>query len=77
MSTYTKKLVLLTLFFVAATLVTGCESWKKKYGALNVEHQNLKGLYENCKTTLEGDSAEKAQLAEKLADLLLGEGSEA
>jgi len=68
MSRFTKKIILLSLFFVAATFVTGCESWKKKYSALNVEHQNLKGLYENCKNTLESDTAAKAELAEKLAE---------
>jgi chemotaxis protein MotB len=39
---------------------SGCTDWKKKYDALNVEHQNLKGL-------LERERAEKGQLADQSA----------
>jgi chemotaxis protein MotB len=39
--------------------VCGCTNWKKKYNALNVEHQNLKGLHER-------ELADKGQLAEEL-----------
>jgi chemotaxis protein MotB len=39
---------------------SGCTDWKKKYEALNVEHQNLKGL-------LERERAEKGQLADQSA----------
>ena len=39
---------------------SGCTDWKKKYEALNVEHQNLKGL-------LERERAEKGQLANQAA----------
>ncbi|MGA2093368.1 MAG: OmpA family protein [Sedimentisphaerales bacterium] len=41
-------------------LSSGCTDWKKKYEALNVEHQNLKGL-------LERERAEKGQLADQSA----------
>jgi chemotaxis protein MotB len=41
-------------------LLSGCTDWKKKYEALNVEHQNLKGL-------LERERAEKGQLADQMA----------
>lgn len=46
----------------AAVLVfsSGCTDWKKKYNALNVEYQNLKGL-------LERERAEKGQLAGQIA----------
>ena len=41
-------------------LLSGCTDWKKKYDALNVEHQNLKGL-------LERERAEKGQLSDQMA----------
>jgi chemotaxis protein MotB len=39
---------------------SGCTNWQKKYEALNVENQNLKGL-------LERERAEKGQLADQLS----------
>lgn len=48
----------LTLMFV----LTGCTNWEKKYDSLNVEHQNLKGLYDNCRSNLESAANEKSQL---------------
>jgi len=45
---------------------SGCTNWHKKYDGLNVEHQNLKGLYENCVTSLDNSSTEKAQLGQEL-----------
>ena len=68
MQTSTKKIILLTMAFVAATFLTGCTNWRKNYSALNVEHQNLKGLYENCRETLEISADEKAVMAQKLAE---------
>ena len=41
-------------------ILSGCTDWKKKHEALNVEHQNLKGL-------LERERAEKGQLADQVA----------
>jgi chemotaxis protein MotB len=41
-------------------LLSGCTNWKKKHDALNVEHQNLKGL-------IERERAEKGQLSDQLA----------
>jgi len=52
-----------TLFIIGITsllLFSGCTDWKKKYEALNVEHQNLKGL-------LERERAEKGQFADQMA----------
>ena len=43
---------------VSITQLCGCTNWKKKYQALNVEHQNLRGL-------LERERAEKRQLTEQ------------
>lgn len=68
MQTATKKNILLLMAFVAAAFITGCTNWKKSYSALNVEHQNLKGLYGNCRQTLEASTDEKAIMAQKLAE---------
>jgi len=49
-----------------ATTLSGCTNWKKKHDALNVEHQNLKGLYENCVASLDSSSARQAELSQQL-----------
>ncbi|MCE5184745.1 MAG: OmpA family protein [Planctomycetaceae bacterium] len=51
---------------VLALSLTGCTNWQKKYDALDVEHQNLRGLYENCVASLDSSAAEKAQLSQQL-----------
>ncbi|MBN1817379.1 MAG: OmpA family protein [Sedimentisphaerales bacterium] len=53
---------------VLATL-TGCANWEKRYKDLDVEHQNLRGLYENCVSSLEGAAADKTRLSQELANL--------
>ncbi len=63
-----RKIMLLTVVMVSFSLISGCVNYKKKYNALNVEHQNLKGLYDNCKATLDSSSSEKQELASKLAE---------
>jgi len=68
MSALGRKIVLLTIVMVAYGFLSGCENYKKKYTALNVEHQNLKGLYDNCKATLDSSSTEKQELSTKLAE---------
>lgn len=68
MNTLRRKVVILTVLLVSFGLISGCTNYKKKYNALNVEHQNLKGLYDNCKATLEGSAAEKQELASRLAE---------
>jgi len=68
MNTLRRKILVLTVLMVSFSLISGCTSYKKKYNALNVEHQNLKGLYDNCKATLEGSSSEKEALAGRLAE---------
>ncbi len=45
---------------------SGCTNWQKKYDGLNVEHQNLKGLYENCVASLDTSAVEKTQLGREL-----------
>jgi len=55
-----KKTILLIIGLILTTLFSGCTNWKKKYEALNVEHQNLRGLYERAAT-------EKGQLASQVS----------
>ncbi len=45
---------------VTISLMSGCTDYKKKYDYLNVEHQNLKGRFENLQT-------ERQQLADRIA----------
>jgi len=49
---------------VSIMFLSGCggfpTNWKKKYQALNVEHQNLRGLFER-------EKAEKGQLADQIS----------
>ena len=68
MSALTRKIVLLTIVIVSYGLISGCTTYKKKYTSLNVEHQNLKGLYENCRDTLGSSTTEKEELATRLAE---------
>jgi chemotaxis protein MotB len=68
MSALSRKIILLTIVMVCYGLISGCVNYKKKYTALNVEHQNLKGLYDNCKATLDSSASEKENLAAKLAE---------
>ncbi len=68
MDAFVKKIVLLVTVMVSISLLSGCVNYKKKYTALNVEHQNLKGLYDNCKATLDSSASEKQELASKVAE---------
>ncbi len=58
MRTVNKKAIILLICLASATFFPSCTDWKKKYKALNVEHENLKGL-------LERERAEKGQLNEQ------------
>ncbi len=57
-----KKTMFVLLAVGVSSMLLGCSNWEKKYNGLNVEHQNLKGLYENCVSSLDSASAEKSQL---------------
>ena len=61
MQASTRKTTALLIVLISVSLLSGCTDWKKKYNALNVEHQNLKGLYER-------ELAEKGQLSEQLSE---------
>ena len=57
-----RKTMFLLLAVGVSSMLFGCANWEKKYNGLNVEHQNLKGLYENCVSSLDSASVEKSQL---------------
>ena len=63
------KMLVLCVVTVAMVSLTGCTNWKKKYGSLDVEHQNLKGLYENCVASLDSSAAESAKMRQELENL--------
>lgn len=60
MRTANKKTIILLICFIPISLLSGCTNWKKKYEALNVEHQNTLGL-------LDHERAEKGQLADQVS----------
>jgi hypothetical protein len=45
-----KRIISLLTCFVLIALLSGCTDWKKKYQALSVEHENLRGLLERERT---------------------------
>ncbi len=54
-----KKTITLVTCLVSFALLSGCTNWEKKYQALSVEHENLKGL-------LERERSEKGALADQV-----------
>jgi chemotaxis protein MotB len=64
-----KKMLVVCIAMVVVSMLTGCTNWKKKYGTLDVEHQNLKGLYENCVASLDSSAAESAKMRQELENL--------
>ena len=67
MKNFLRKSLKISPVLVLVVVLTGCTNWEKKYEGLNVEHQNLKGLYDNCRSNLEASAGEKAQLNQELA----------
>lgn len=55
-----KKTIALLICLVLFALLPGCTNWEKKYQALSVEHENLKGL-------LDRERSEKGQLADRIS----------
>lgn len=55
-----KKTFVLLTCLVSFVLLSGCTNWEKKYQALLVEHENLKGQ-------LEYERGEKGQLAQQIS----------
>jgi chemotaxis protein MotB len=64
-----KKMIVVCSVMAAVSMLTGCTNWKKKYNALDVEHQNLKGLYESCVTSLDTSAEEQARMSQELENL--------
>lgn len=60
----TTKIIALVMAFAVLAGLTGCTNWEKRYKALEVEHENLKGLYENC----QAGSGQAAAIADELAN---------
>jgi chemotaxis protein MotB len=64
-----KKTIALLSCFVLSTLLPGCINWEKRYEALNVEHENLKGRFErerSEKDMLAGQVTQGQQTIEEL-----------
>jgi chemotaxis protein MotB len=55
-----KNTIALLTCLIALTVLPGCINWEKRYKALSVEHENLKGL-------LERERSEKGQLADRIS----------
>ncbi|MCP4260588.1 MAG: OmpA family protein [Planctomycetes bacterium] len=55
-----KKTVALLTCLAALTLLSGCTNWEKRYKALSVEHENIKGL-------LARERSEKGTLADRIS----------
>lgn len=66
MSTVVRKAMLAVSLAAVVSVMTGCTNWKQRYTELDVEHQNLTGLYENCVASLDSSASEKAQLSQQL-----------
>jgi chemotaxis protein MotB len=69
MQTINKKAIILLACLSSAVFLPSCTDWKKKYNALNVEHENLKGLYEKEKAEkgqLDTEVSQKQQTIEEL-----------
>lgn len=67
MSNLMRKTIVALGMAVVVALMTGCTNWKQRYTELDVEHENLKGLYENCVASLDTSASEKAQLSQQLS----------
>jgi len=67
MKTFVAKCLTLSVLVIVVSTLTGCTNWKKKYQGLDVEYQNIKGLYETCEAGLESSAMEKAQMAQELS----------
>ena len=55
-----KKTIALLTCLTVLVLLPGCVNWEKRYKALSVEHENLKGL-------LERERSEKGTLADRIS----------
>jgi len=66
MANVLRRITVVLLAAVMLPLLSGCTDWKKKYDGLTVEHQNLMGRYENCRSELDQAIAGKTELIQNL-----------
>jgi chemotaxis protein MotB len=66
MEAFQRRAKVLLLVAMSLVLLPGCTDWKKKYEALNVEHENLKGLMDREKVEKNQLSEENQQLVAQL-----------
>ncbi len=67
MKTFAVKCIALAVAVIVISTLTGCTNWKKKYQGLDVEYQNVKGLYETCTASLDSSAAEKAKMSQEMS----------
>jgi len=60
MQVVSRRVIVPLVGIVLVSLLSGCTDYKKKYDYLNVEHQNLKGRFENVQT-------EKQAMADRIS----------
>ena len=63
MRAFDKKTIILLIGLASISLLSGCTNWKKKYNALNVQYQNMRGLlaYEKAKKDRPAERVPQAQ----------------
>jgi chemotaxis protein MotB len=61
-----KRTLMFSVALVVISMLTGCTNWEKKYKGLDVENQNIKGLYERCNENLNAAASDKSQLNQQL-----------
>jgi chemotaxis protein MotB len=66
MRTIAGKKMSIAICLCGVLILSGCTNWEKKYEGLNVEHENLKGRFENCVTSLEDFDGERTNLSVQL-----------
>jgi len=67
MKTVKTSRAILVCLLGSFVLLAGCTNWQKEYNALNVEHENVKGLLEDCRSRMDSSGSEKSVLASQLA----------
>ena len=67
MTVAVRKTILAVGVAIVFAGLTGCTNWQQRYEELEVEHENLSGLYENCVASLDASASEKAQLGQQLS----------
>ena len=67
MANVLKRIMVVLLAVAGLSLLSGCTDWKKKYDGLTVEHRNLMGRYDNCRSELDQSAAGKNELIRNLS----------